>query len=115
VCINAFHGREKSFELGDVVIEIVSKFSNGQLFKARYAQFNCKMENLDEYREGKVGLDIIGSVSGRVEVLHEELSRIGVVGGKVKNRILSVSDGVCWKKEPVLTLQASSFASRTED
>jgi hypothetical protein len=50
------------------------------------------MENLDEYGEGKVGLDIIGSVSGRVEVLHEESSRIGVVGGKVKNRILVISD-----------------------
>jgi len=73
------------------------------------------MENLDEYREGKVGLDIIGGVSGRLKVLHEESSRIGAVGGKVKNRTLSVSDGVCWKKEPGVTLEASSFASRTED
>jgi hypothetical protein len=56
------------------------------------------MENLDEYRERKVGLDIIGGVSGRVKVLHEESSRIGVVGGKVKNRILSVSDGVLLEK-----------------
>jgi hypothetical protein len=34
VCIDALHGREKNFEVADVVIEIVSKFSNGQLFKA---------------------------------------------------------------------------------
>jgi hypothetical protein len=34
VCIYALHGREKNFEVGDVVIEIVSKFSNGHLFKA---------------------------------------------------------------------------------
>jgi hypothetical protein len=34
MCIDALHGREKNFEVGDVVIEIVSKFSDGEIFKA---------------------------------------------------------------------------------